>query len=164
MLVEAPPAPKKEVVYEPEPVKMEPVPVVQEVAVEDCTVAANNPNCKPEQVIVAEIQRAHFAWGSHVLRDDDYEALDNAVGLLLEHPHLRLEIEGHSDSTGPHRHNMRLSRKRAEAVVRYLVSRGIERERLTAMGFGPDNPVDSNRTMKGRASNRRSEIRVVNNE
>ncbi len=141
-----------------------PPPPVEPPEEEDCTKAANNPNCKPEHVLRAELQRVHFDWGSSKLRQDHYPALDNAVELLLEHPHLRIEIQGHTDSTGPTPHNIRLSIRRARAVKQYLVAKGIAPERVTTVGLGPNVPIGSNQTTKGRAMNRRSEIRVINEE
>jgi outer membrane protein OmpA-like peptidoglycan-associated protein len=160
VFVEAPPPPREEIAYVPPPLEVDPI-ASEPIVPLDCTKAANNPECLPEQVIVAEIERAHFAWGSAQLRSGDHVALDNAVELLLEHPHLRLEIQGHTDNTGSERFNMGLSRRRAQAVLDYLVSKGVGRERLTTIAFGPNNPLESNRTLRGRAINRRSEIRVL---
>jgi OOP family OmpA-OmpF porin len=77
---------------------------------------------------------------------------------------LRLEIQGHTDSSGQRDDNLRLSRKRAEAVKAYLVAQGLSPDRLDAKGFGPDRPVASNRTEAGRARNRRIEYRVIRGE
>lgn len=114
--------------------------------------------------IEAAFERVHFAWGSFVLRDSDRRALDDAVELLTKHQGLRVEVRGHTDSTGPNRFNERLSQKRALAVVAYLVSCGIDQKRLDARGFGPYHPIDSNATAQGRASNRRGEIIVEDTE
>jgi outer membrane protein OmpA-like peptidoglycan-associated protein len=167
IIVEAPP-PKKVVAVAPPPPPPPPPPPVEAATVieppveEDCTQAANNPNCKPEHVIRAELESVHFEWGSALLKPSHYSALDIAVQLLLEHPHLRVEIQGHTDSTGPEGHNVRLSKRRARAVKKYLVSKGIAPDRVATIGLGPSAPLDTNATMRGRAMNRRSEIKVIN--
>lgn len=126
----------------------------------DCTRAANNPRCAPAQVVKAELERVHFAWGSWEVLPRDHAALDNAVELLARHPELVVEIDGHTDSTGPRPYNMSLSMLRAEALKSYLVSKGIATERLATRGHGPLEPVTTNETREGRAENRRGEIRV----
>lgn len=138
-------------------------PVVRTTAISaalDCTRAANNPNCAPAQVVKAELERVHFAWGSSQLLPRDHPALDNAVELLTRYATLAVEIDGHTDSTGPRHYNMSLSMLRAEALKGYLISKGIAAERLTTRGHGPLEPVTTNDTRAGRAENRRGEIRV----
>jgi len=85
--------------------------------------------------------------------------LDRMAAGLNEEQQVTVEIGGHSDSTGRRPFNLRLSLARAEAVKSYLVSRGIATERLATRGFGPDVPVDDNRSVAGRARNRRVELR-----
>ncbi len=75
-------------------------------------------------------------------------------------PAMNIEIRAHSDETGKRQNNIRLSRKRAEAVKQYLVELGLSPDMLTAVGFGADRPVASNRTQAGRAQDRRIEFRV----
>ncbi|MBL9106082.1 MAG: OmpA family protein [Myxococcales bacterium] len=87
--------------------------------------------------------------------------LDKAVRVLREFPTTRWSIQGHTDSDGNREHNLDLSTRRAEAVKRYLVERGIEEARLEAKGFGPDAPIDTNATKKGKAKNRRIEFRLM---
>ena len=74
------------------------------------------------------------------------------------HPEITLEVQGHTDSRGSDRHNMRLSDRRANAVRDYLVGQGIESSRLVARGYGETRPLESNRTRAGRAANRRVEF------
>ncbi len=87
--------------------------------------------------------------------------LDDVVNVLRHNPGLKLEIQGHTDSRGARSHNIKLSQKRAEAVRKYLVAKGISTERLTAKGFGCARPVASNNTPEGRAMNRRVELKPV---
>lgn len=92
------------------------------------------------------------------LRPESDAVLDEVVKLLAADAALRLEVQGHTDSTGPADRNRVLSRQRAEAVVSALTARGIAGARLTARGYGPDNPVADNTTEEGRQKNRRVEL------
>lgn len=86
--------------------------------------------------------------------------LDSIVGTALRCRSSKLEIGGHTDSKGQARANADLSRRRAEAVVGYLVGAGIEQSKLKAVGYGSRNPIASNDTEEERAKNRRIEILV----
>ncbi|MCB1832791.1 MAG: OmpA family protein, partial [Geminicoccaceae bacterium] len=68
------------------------------------------------------------------------------------------EVQGHTDSTGATDYNQGLSERRAQSVLDYLTGKGVEAERLTAVGFGENRPIASNDTEEGRAQNRRVEI------
>lgn len=78
--------------------------------------------------------------------------------MLLEDLGLRLSVNGHTDNTGTAPRNQALSERRAQAVVEALVERGVAAGRLTARGFGRNEPVDSNETAQGRSANRRVEL------
>ncbi len=84
--------------------------------------------------------------------------LDQIVAIIMKYPNAKFKIEGHTDSIGTKDYNQSLSEKRAEAVLDYLTTRGISADRLSAKGFGEDNPIDSNVSSRGRAKNRRVEI------
>ena len=71
-------------------------------------------------------------------------------------------IDGHTDSSGGAKLNQRLSEERAKAVLDYIATKGVASSRLTSKGFGPSNPISSNKTRKGRAENRRVEINLAN--
>lgn len=78
---------------------------------------------------------------------------------LYKAPDMKLEIDGYTDSTGDAAHNLDHSRRRAEAVMTVLVLQfGIDQGRLTAKGFGPQNPIASNDSAENRAQNRRVEF------
>ena len=87
--------------------------------------------------------------------------LNEAVKVLGQNPDLKVEIDGHTDSTGPAEYNMVLSQKRAQAVMKYFVDNGVDAGRLTAKGFGLTQPVADNGTKEGRAKNRRVELKPV---
>ena len=78
------------------------------------------------------------------------------------HPEFRkIRVEGHTDDRGADDVNKALSQQRAQAVVDYLIGRGIEADRLEAVGFGEERPMSSNRTASGRRKNRRVEFKIV---
>lgn len=104
--------------------------------------------------------RIEFATGSATLAASAGPLLDRIAGVADRCPGT-LRVEGHTDSTGNPEANQALSQARAEAVLSALASRGIERDRLQAIGYGQANPVDDNATAEGRARNRRIEIHVA---
>src|SRR6266851_1439728 len=108
------------------------------------------------------LEKVQFAPGSARIRPRSFAMLDQVVSVLKTHPDVvRVQVEGHTDSTGSARTNTALSQARAESVVAYLVSHGIERSRLEARGFGPSRPLATNVTRTGREANRRVEFRVL---
>jgi outer membrane protein OmpA-like peptidoglycan-associated protein len=102
----------------------------------------------------------NFATGSADIPPDAKPVLAKAASVInMLPPTLRLEIAGHTDSTGTAEANMRLSRQRAQAVADFLVASGVPRERLLAQGYGDTRPVASNATEEGRFNNRRIEVK-----
>jgi outer membrane protein OmpA-like peptidoglycan-associated protein len=104
-----------------------------------------------------------FDTGKADLRSPAREALARLSGIVLNYPSLRLAIEGHTDNTGSAEYNQTLSEKRADGVRDYLVTQGLDTDKLSAQGLGMDNPVADNSTSTGRQKNRRVEI-VVSGE
>jgi outer membrane protein OmpA-like peptidoglycan-associated protein len=86
--------------------------------------------------------------------------LDEVADLVGAHPDFGVFVDGHADSTGDAEYNRALSLRRAEAVVVYLVNRGVTESQLRARGFGESAPRASNATDEGRARNRRVEFRL----
>lgn len=101
-----------------------------------------------------------FDFGKYNLRPGAREALAKLSGIVLAHPGLELDIEGHTDSVGSDETNQKLSEKRAEAVRDYLTQQGLDPHVLRMRGFGETMPVADNDTSKGRQQNRRVEIIV----
>ncbi len=101
-----------------------------------------------------------FDIAKYNLRPAAREALAKLSGIVLGHPGLKLEIEGHTDSTGSDEFNQKLSEQRAGSVRSYLIQQGLRPEAITSSGFGPTMPVASNTTATGRQQNRRVEIIV----
>ena len=90
------------------------------------------------------------------------KALDSMIALMNEFPQAEFAVKGYTDSTGSVSGNLKLSEKRANAVMNYLVKNGIDAARLTAKGYGQADPIDTNKTRAGRAKNRRVEVKVTN--
>ncbi len=110
---------------------------------------------------VIRLSGLYFGVGDSMLRPESLVELERLVWLMSEKPSLRIEVVGHTDSTGRPDLNDRLSLARAVAVVRYLEGRGIAPDRMKARGAGAREPVADNATPAGRAQNRRVEIRIV---
>jgi OOP family OmpA-OmpF porin len=79
---------------------------------------------------------------------------------MKENPDFKWVIEGHTDAIGSASYNMELSRRRAQAVVDYLVSKGVDKSNLQVVPYGESEPIATNKTQEGRAMNRRVEIKV----
>ncbi len=129
-----------------------------------------NHGCQEAQLVVIGLgqleilEKVYFRTGSHKLQKRSWALLDNVAQVMNAHPEIELiRVEGHSDSTGSLKFNMRLSSRRADTVVRYLVGRGkVARERLISEGFGPTRPlVPDAKTKEELAQNRRVEFYMV---
>jgi len=101
-----------------------------------------------------------FKLGSFELLPSSYEALDEVVKILAENPDYLLDIEGHSDSIGSARINKLLSARRAGTIFDYLVSKGIQADRILTIGYGSEKPIADNSTEEGRSKNRRVELKI----
>lgn len=99
-----------------------------------------------------------FPYNSNELRKDMLEGLDEIAKYLKAEKHLKVRITGHTDSVGSLTYNLSVSQFRANSVRSYLAGKGIEPERLVAIGLGPKDPIASNDTPEGRERNRRVEI------
>ncbi len=95
------------------------------------------------------------------LKPESFPSLDSLVGFLKMNPEDQIEISGYTDNSGDEEKNLKLSRDRAEAVAKYLIAKGISKERITWNGYGSANPLVSNDTPEGRAKNRRVEYRLI---
>ena len=120
------------------------------------------PDELPQEVkrFSGKIEGIRFALGKAEIASSSFAMLDEAAKVLAEYPDLKLLIEGHSDSSGSRRYNIKLSEKRAAAVRDYLVEKGIATERLSVEGVGPDRPIADNKTAAGRKENRRIEFKL----
>ncbi len=110
---------------------------------------------------VVALRNIFFEFDKADLKPESYPELDRVVELMKKYPNIKVEIAGHTDSIGSEAYNLRLSQRRAEAVVKYLVSKGIDPSRLIAKGYGESQPIAPNDTEEGRALNRRVEFRII---
>jgi outer membrane protein OmpA-like peptidoglycan-associated protein len=100
----------------------------------------------------------HFGFNKILLTKKDKKILDNAYDVISKLTDAKITLGGNTDSIGSEKYNMKLSVKRANIVQKYLVKKGIGESQITSEGFGESKPVSSNKTAKGRAENRRTEI------
>ncbi|WP_338874836.1 OmpA family protein [Spirosoma sp. SC4-14] len=107
------------------------------------------------------LNRIYFDQSSPVLRSESYAELNQLADLLMQSPSIRIEIRGHTDNQGDFDLNTKLSRDRCQAVIDYLTERGIQRNRLKAIGRGPLDPVAPNNNEENRKKNRRVEFVVL---
>lgn len=112
----------------------------------------------PETLLVHFESDVLFAVDSAVLTGQSRTTLDEAAGVFLEFPKTAIVVQGHTDATGGEAHNQDLSERRAGAVRNYLVGRGVDAGRMTAIGYGEGQPVADNDTAEGRSMNRRVDL------
>ncbi len=128
-------------------------------------------NCKPIKIDIAlqpieqgsriALRNVFFETGRFdLLLESEYE-LNKVVELLEKNPTLSIELGGHTDNVGKPEANQKLSEQRAKAVMVYLTNKGIEPSRLSYKGYGESQPVAPNDTEEGRATNRRTEIKIL---
>jgi outer membrane protein OmpA-like peptidoglycan-associated protein len=113
--------------------------------------------------LIVNMSDVLFDTGSYTLKPGAREKLAKISGILLAHPGLTLQIEGHTDSVGTDEFNQELSERRADSVRDFLAEQGVPASSMTAKGFGKAQPVASNDTAEGRQRNRRVEL-VVNGD
>lgn len=104
------------------------------------------------------LRGVHFDFDRSTIRAVDAPVLDEAASTLKSNPGMTVHVNGYCDAIGSERYNLKLSERRAQAVVDYLEKEGIPANRLAAQGFGKTNFVASNDTKEGRAENRRVEL------
>ena len=104
----------------------------------------------------------NFETASFNLTPDSRYELENLEAALKKFPNMTIELSGHTDNVGTVEGNRTLSQNRAEAVMNFLASKGVSASRMTAVGYGDTVPVESNDTEEGRAENRRTEFKIIN--
>jgi len=107
------------------------------------------------------LEGVEFDLDKATLRPLSQTILDTVAASLKEWPDLKVEVQGHTDSTGSSEHNLELSNRRAESVKAYLVSKGISTSSLQIKGLGEERPIADNATKEGRQKNRRVELHKI---
>lgn len=102
-----------------------------------------------------------FNTNEFTIRQDFYPVLDSVGQILYKYKDTRLRVTGHTDSTGSRDYNYNLSNRRATSVANHLAAGGVDQNRLIVQGMGPDQPIASNNTESGKATNRRVELQIV---
>ena len=114
-----------------------------------------------EQTIDAYAKTLLFDLGKADLKQRSFEILNGVVSIMIKYRNLKFQIAGHTDNTFTNDFNQTLSSNRANVVRKYLISKGIKANRLTAKGYGEKKPIRSNDTDEGRRANRRVEIVMI---
>ncbi len=104
-----------------------------------------------------------FTQGKATMKAESFLELDELVALMKSSPKIEIQLEGHTDNQGNADANMKLSEDRVEAVKKYMVSKGIEKDRIKTKAFGGTRPLSNDNTEEARSLNRRVEMRVVKN-
>lgn len=131
------------------------------------TVANNGcPEIEPTEEVMETLNEYSrsilFNSGRATFQKQTDQVLQSMVAIFKEYPEASFSLEGHTDSDGSKSMNQALSERRANAVRDYLIANGISSERLSAAGFGEDNPIASNSTSAGKKENRRVEVKLKN--
>jgi outer membrane protein OmpA-like peptidoglycan-associated protein len=111
--------------------------------------------------VVTTFNNVQFANNAYELPPAAYIELAKLLQVLTENPSLKVEIGGHTDNVGKPEDNQKLSTNRAKAIVDYLISKGIDANRVTYKGYGAAQPIADNNTEAGRAKNRRTGFTVI---
>ena len=128
------------------------------------------PPPKPKRVEVTQdkiviTEKIQFDFNKATIKPESHGLLDEIVGVIKDNPHIKkISIEGHTDSDGSDKYNLKLSDDRAKSVQQYLTEHGIEPARLTAKGFGESKPMAPNDTDEGKEKNRRVEFLIAEQE
>ena len=107
------------------------------------------------------IEGIYFDTDQDVIKPSSLPTLQNAAKVMQEFPDMKVEISGHTDADGDRGYNIDLSRRRAEAVRKFLIGAGVAEGRITTRGAGPDEPIADNATADGKAKNRRIEFALI---
>jgi OOP family OmpA-OmpF porin len=107
--------------------------------------------------------KVYFEFNKYNVDPKSFKLLDDVVTVMNQNPDITIEVGGHTDSKGGDSYNKKLSQKRVDSVRQYIIGKGIKDSRITAVGYGEERPIDTNRTNEGRANNRRVEFNRTDN-
>jgi outer membrane protein OmpA-like peptidoglycan-associated protein len=156
-----------QIIYRPET----PIEIKKDTTfIHDTTIVTNVDPCNEidtmsNEQLINEIERTKilFDFGSSALRSDAYKKLDYITRLMNKNPNMVIELSGHSDAIGNPERNLKQSKQRALSAKEYLISRGINPNRISAKGYSNSKPVIDNMSEEGRQLNRRVDIKVLIN-
>lgn len=139
---------------------------------EDFSLTAVNDDEKPleqdlalvpiEKNAIITLNNVFFDFDKATLKEESFPELSRLVKTLSSRVSMTIEVDGHTDNTGPDEYNLYLSERRAKAVANYLIEQGVENSRIEVKFFGETQPVESNNTREGRRKNRRVEFKIIN--
>lgn len=124
---------------------------------EGCPVIADT----VQEILNTAFENLEFETGKDVIKLESIPSLTELADVLVKKPEWKLQISGHTDNVGSAQSNLILSKKRSEAVKRFMISKGVSEERLSALYFGETVPIADNKTKEGRQKNRRVEMTIV---
>jgi outer membrane protein OmpA-like peptidoglycan-associated protein len=107
------------------------------------------------------LEDCNFETGKAILQPESYKVIDELVAFLLRKDDEKIELGGHTDNVGKPAKNMVLSLQRAQTVMAYVISKGVDPSRVKAKGYGMTKPIASNKTAAGKALNRRTEVKIL---
>ncbi|MGK0362761.1 MAG: outer membrane protein OmpA-like peptidoglycan-associated protein, partial [Bradymonadia bacterium] len=108
------------------------------------------------------LKKVFFETSKAVIKPVSFPVLNEVAEVMKSYTRIKLiEVQGHTDSRGKDAYNKSLSQERAGSVRTYLMNKGVEAARLTAVGYGEEEPIDTNKTRTGRANNRRVEFKIL---
>ncbi len=127
------------------------------------TVNKGCPEIKREvrQLLQKAMQGIEFETGKATIKPKSYPLLDQIAQTFIENENYIIEVQGHTDNTGKADRNKELSQQRADAVMNYLTKKGVPAERMSAVGYGQEQPIESNDTKQGRQKNRRVQFEIT---
>lgn len=114
-----------------------------------------------QEILKTAFDNLEFETGKDIIKQESLPSLTELADVLVKKKEWKLQIAGHTDNVGNDQANLILSKKRAEAVKAFMISKGINAERLTALYFGETQPIGDNNTAEGRQKNRRVEMTIV---
>ncbi|HPG74296.1 MAG TPA: OmpA family protein, partial [Bacteroidales bacterium] len=111
--------------------------------------------------VTVVLKNIFFDFNDYQLKESSFAELSKVVEFMNANPHINIEIGGHTDNVGSKAFNQTLSANRSKAVYDYLISKGIDKSRLSYKGYDFSQPIADNNTEEGRALNRRTEFKIV---